>query len=96
MGSGIHKKTIKNISRILDLLKERGEMHIRGISKALNLNPFTVSNIIDHYLDFFVEVRSINQFGFRLKLIRLKPGKEETTIEDILKYMEIKKRIKNH
>jgi hypothetical protein len=94
MGSGIHKKTVKNISRILDLLKERGEMHIRGISKTLNLNPFTVSNIIDHYLDFFVEIRNINQFGFRVKLIRLKAGKEETQIEDVLKYIELKKKIK--
>jgi len=96
MVSGIHKKTVKNISRILDLLKERGEMHIRGISKALNLNPFSVSNIVDHYLDFFVDVRNIDQFGFRVKLIRLKSDKGKTKIEDILKYIEIKRKIKNH
>jgi len=96
MGSGIHKKTIKNISRILVLLRERGPMHIRGIAKALELNPFTVSNILDHYLDFFIEIRNIDQFGFRVKLIDLKPGKEETTLEDVLKYIKIKKRIKNH
>jgi hypothetical protein len=94
MGSGIHKKTVKNISRILDLLKERGEMHIRGISKALDLNPFIVSNIIDHYLDFFIEIRNIDQFGFRIKLIRLKSGKEETNIEDVLKYVKLKRKIK--
>jgi hypothetical protein len=94
MGSGIHKKTVKNIAKILDLLRERGPMHIRGIAKALELNPFTVSNIIDHYLDFFIEVRSIDQFGFRVKLINLKPGKEETTLEDVLKYVKVKRKIK--
>ena len=96
MGSTIHKKTIKNISRILDLLKREGEMHIRGISKALNVNPFTVSNIINRYLDLFIEVSNIDQFGFRVKLIRLKPGKEETQIEDVLKYIKLKKKIKGN
>ena len=94
MGSGIHKKTIRNIAKILDLLREGGPMHIRGISKALDLNPFIVSNIIDHYLDFFIDVRNIDQFGFRVKLISLKPGKEETSLEDVLKYVKLKRKIK--
>lgn len=94
MGSGVHKKTIKNISRILELLRENGELHIRGISKALNLNPFIVSNIINNHLDFFVDSRTIDQFGIRLKLVSLKPGKEQTTVEDVLRYIKVKKRIK--
>jgi len=94
MGSGIHKKTINNIARILDLLRESGELHIRGISNALNLNPFIVSNIINNHLDFFVDARAIDQFGIRLKLVRLKPGKEGTTIEDVLKYIKVKRNIK--
>ena len=96
MGQGIHKKTVKNIARMLVLLRERGPMHIRGIAKALNLNPFTVTNILDHYLDFFIEVRSIDQFGFRVKLINLKPGKEDTTLEDVLKYVKVKRKIKGN
>ena len=94
MGSGIHKKTVKNIAEILELLRERGPMHIRGIAKALELNPFIVSNILDHYLDFFIEIRNIDQFGFRVKLINLKPGKEDTTLEDVLKYVKVKRKIK--
>ena len=96
MGSGIHKKTIENIARILELLKQTSPIHIRGIAKALDLNPFTVSNIINHYLDFFVDIRGIDQFGFRVKLISLKPSKEDTSLEDVLKYIKIKKRIRNH
>ena len=95
MGSGIHKTTIKNIDNILKLLKEVGEIHIRGISKALDLNPFVVSNIIDKYLYYFVDIRSVDQFGFRIKLIKLKPGMENTGLEDVLKYVKLKKKIKN-
>jgi len=94
MGSGIHKTTIKNIDNILKLLKAVGEIHVRGISKNLNLNPFVVSNIIENYLDYFVEIRNIDQFGFRIKLIRLKPGMENTNLEDVLKYVKLKKKIR--
>ena len=95
MGSGIHKKTKENITKILDLLREAGEIHIRGIYRALNINPFVVSHIINHYLDFFVEIKNIDQFGFRAKFIRFKPGKENTTLNDVLKYAELKRKIKN-
>jgi len=95
MGSGIHKTTIKNIYDILNLLREVGEIHIRGISKALNLNPFVVSNIIEKYLDYFVEIREINQFGIRVTLIKFKSGMGNTTVEDVLKYVNLKKKIRN-
>ena len=94
MGSAIHRKTVVNIARILDLLRENGELHVRGISKALGLNPFIVSNIVNNHLDFFVNSRSIDQFGIRLRLIGLKPGKENTTVDDVLKYIQVKKRIR--
>jgi len=95
MGSGIHKTTIKNINEILNLLREVGEIHIRGISKSLNLNPFVVSNIVDKYLGYFLETRNIDQFGLRIKLVKLKPGMENTTLEDILKYAKLRKKIRN-
>ena len=96
MGSGIHKKTVRNIARILDLLREHDQIHIRGIARALELNPFTVSNIINKYLDFFLDVRGIDQFGFKVKLISLKEDKKETTVEDVLKYMRVKRSIRNN
>ncbi len=95
MGSGIHRTTIKNINDILNLLKEVGEIHIRGISKSLNLNPFVVSNIVEKYLSYFLEIRSIDQFGLRIKLVKLKPGMENTTAEDVIKYVNLKKKIRN-
>lgn len=95
MGSGIHKTTIKNINEILNLLKEVGEIHIRGISRSLKLNPFVVSNIIEKYLSYFLEIKSIDQFGLRIKLVKLKHGMENTTAEDVLKYVNLKKKIRN-
>lgn len=95
MGSGIHKTTIKNIANILNLLRQNDTIHIRGICRALDLNPFVVSNIIDKYLDYFVDIRGVDQFGFRVKLISLKRDKKDTTVEDVVKYIEIKKRIRN-
>jgi len=95
MGSGIHKTTVKNIYDVLNLLREVSEIHIRGISKSLNLNPFIVSNIIEKYLNYFVEKKEINQFGIRVTLIRFKPGRENTTVEEVLKYAKLKKKIKS-
>ena len=95
MGSGIHKTTRKNIANILNLLRQNDTMHIRGMSRALGLNPFVVSNIIDKYLDYFVDIRDVNEFGFRVKLISLKRDKTDATADDVLKYIEIRKRIRN-
>lgn len=94
MGSGIHKTTLKNIDSILSLLRDAGQLHIRGISKTLDLNPFLISNIIDRYLAYFLEIRDIEQFGIRIKLVGFKPGMENTTLENVLKYIELKKRIR--
>ena len=95
MGSGIHKTTIRNIARILDLLKKNETIHIRGISRALELNPFIVSNIVNKYLDYFLDIKDIDQFGFRVKIISLKDDKKNTTVEDVLKYIEVKRKIRN-
>ena len=86
MGSGIHKTTIRNIARILDLLRKNETVHIRGISRALGLNPFIVSNIVNKYLDYFLDIKDINQFGFRVKMLSLKEDKKNTTVEDVLNF----------
>lgn len=92
----VHKKTLKHISDILDLLRVGGQMHLRGMAKALNLNPFLVSNIIDNYLEPFIDIKTINEFGFKAKLISLKAGKENTTLNEVLRYLKVKKQIKSN
>jgi hypothetical protein len=95
MGSGMHKNTLKNIEAILNLLREVGQIHIRGISRDLKLNTFIVSHIIEKYLDYFVETRTIEEFGFKARLVRFKPGMENTALDDVLRYVNLKKKIKN-
>jgi hypothetical protein len=95
MGSGLHKNTYKNIDSMLNLIREAGEIHIRGISKTLSINPFIVTHIIEKYLVYFLEIRDIEQFGFRIKLVRFKPGMENTTLEQVVKYIELRRKIRN-
>ncbi|MFQ6010206.1 MAG: helix-turn-helix domain-containing protein [Candidatus Aenigmatarchaeota archaeon] len=95
MAKTIQPTTIKKISRILMVLKTaEGEIHLSGIAKALNMKPMTVSRIIDNYLDFFVETRNIEIYGFKARLIKLKEGKKDITLKDVLDYLEVKKRIR--
>jgi len=91
----LRAETIRKINQILALLKQaEGEIHLRGIAKTLNMYPQTVSRIIDNYLSIFVDIRSIEEFGFRAKLIRIKPGKEGVSIGDVMKYIAVKERMK--
>ncbi len=96
MGSGIHIKTKENIIKLLEVLRNvQGEIHLRGISKHLGVNPGTISNIIDTYMQDFVETRKVELYGFHAKLIRLKDGKEGSTLNDVLKHYRLRKQIKN-
>ena len=96
MGSGIHIKTKENIIKMLELLRTiESDIHIRGMSRHLKVNPATVSNIVDRYLEGFVDVRKVELYGFHAKLIRLQAGKEDTTLNDVLKHYRIRKAIKN-
>ena len=93
---GIQRSTQKNIMKILDLLKSLdGPIHLRGIVRATKLNPFIISYILDNYLDGFVDTKTIIQYGFKAKLIQLKEGKENITLTDVMRYLEIRKQIKN-
>ena len=82
--------------KILDLLRSLdGPIHLRGIVRRTKLNPFIVSYILDNYLNPFIETRTIEQFGFKAKLIQIKEGKENTTLADVMRYLEVRKQIKN-
>ncbi|MDD5417177.1 MAG: hypothetical protein PHU12_04340 [Candidatus Aenigmarchaeota archaeon] len=96
MGSGMHIETKKNILKVLEVLRNaQGELHLRGIARALGLNPGVVAHILDKYLQNFVEMRDVELYGFTAKLIRLQPGKENTTLTDVINDYKLRKRIKN-
>jgi hypothetical protein len=90
----ISQKTLKRIQQILDLLRNVDQLHIRGIARFINCHHVSVSRILDNYLDNVINVHEIDQFGIRAKLISLKPTHKETTLEDVLHYIETKRRIK--
>lgn len=91
---GLSLKTYKRIEQILAVLRESREMHVRGLAKAIACHPFIVDKILRDYLDFFVERRGVNIFGFRAVLVRFKEGKETTTTEEVAKYIDMKRSIK--
>ena len=94
MSRGTPEKTMERISFILAVLKEAKQIHMRGLAKVLDVNPLTVNKIIENYLKPFVDFEYIQQIGGRVKIIRLKPGRENLTIEEVLRYNELKKKIK--
>ncbi len=91
----ISDKTKAQVAKIIGLLQKEGQMHIRGISRALGMHPMTVSRLIDGYLSPFLEINEINEFGLRVKIVKLREDKKKLTLEQVLKYIEIKKKITN-
>lgn len=91
----LYPRTKVQIAKIIGLLQKEGQMHVRGISRALGIHPMIVSRVIDNYLSPFLDINEINEFGLKAKLVKLRKDKENITIEDVMKYIEIKKRIRN-
>ncbi len=93
MSRGVPTKTLERISLIVAVLKEAKQIHIRGLAKVLDVNPLTLSHIIENYLKPFLDFEYVQQIGSRIKLIRLKPGKEGLTIEEVMRYNRLKRRM---
>lgn len=91
----ITNKTKKTIEGIISLLKEQGQMHVRGISRALGIHPMTVSRIIDGYLSTFLEINEINEFGLRAKIVKIREDKQNITFKEVIKYLYIRKKIRS-
>lgn len=94
MSRGSPEKTLERISLVLAVLKEAKQIHIRGLAKVLEVNPLTVNKIIENYLKPFVDFEYIEQIGGRVKIIRLKPGRENLTVEEVMRYHDLKKKIR--
>lgn len=90
---GIANKTKREIGRIIELLHNEGQMHVRGISRGTGIHPMKVSRIIDIYLSPFLEIKDINEFGLKAKLVKLREDRKNITIDDVMKYIDLKKNI---
>ncbi len=94
MSRGLPEKTLERISLVLAVLKEVKQIHMRGLAKVLEVNPLTVNKIIENYLKPFVDFEYIQQIGGRVKIIRLKVGRENLTVEEVMRYHDLKKKIR--
>ena len=88
----MEKATIKKIARVLEVLKQNPGMHIRGIAKILNYMPGTVAWIINRYLYRYVKFELTEIGGFKIKYVRLV---KDVDVEDVLKVIEVQRKIRN-
>lgn len=79
--------------KILSALKASGSgLHIRGIARITNIHPMTVWSIINR-LNYFFDTEDLEVVpGFKAKIIKLK--NPDIKIEDIERYLEVKKQIR--
>lgn len=95
MSRGRPIKTLERVASLLNILKEAKQIHIRGIARVLKINPFTASKLIENYFKPYVDVNYMDQFGIRAKILSLKPGRENLTMEEILRYNRLKKQLRD-
>ncbi|OGI12515.1 hypothetical protein A3K64_01260 [Candidatus Micrarchaeota archaeon RBG_16_36_9] len=88
------QKRIKiKLLRIFDILKSNGPMHVRGIARFTSIHPATVSSIVSR-LGHFFETENVELMPeIKVKVIRLKDP--NVNIEDVERYIEVKKQIRN-
>jgi hypothetical protein len=90
--SHLQRRNKINMLKILEAFKTSSSMHIRGLARATNIHPATVSSIVSRLGHFFdIEVVEVVP-GFNAKIVRLK--NPNTTIEDVERYIKVKKQIK--
>lgn len=78
--------------KIFNALKANGPLHIRGLARVTKIHPATISSIISR-LNYFFDTDNIEVVpGFRAKIIRLK--NPDIKIEDVERYLEVKKQIR--
>ncbi len=90
-----YRNTVKNVIRILSLLKkseENGELlTISKISKLTGLHKWTVSRTIDIYMSPYVEITVPDGFedvGLKIKFVRLKNPR--ITKEQALRFLKFR------
>lgn len=99
--SGLTDKTKQYIALILEVLRRVRVLHIRGLAKYMSeatgrrVHPNTVLRIVNGHLRYFVDVERVEQIGSTIKAVRLKPGKENATLDDVLKYIDVQRKIRS-
>lgn len=88
----IEKRKWVTIQRIINIIYEKGKIHIRGIAKQLDVKPGNIVYYIDNYLIDFLDEERIELGGFKLRFLSMK--RNGITILDVKRNKEVKKQIK--
>jgi len=89
----MRQETIKKIGKILFVLKETQDwLHLREISRRTGIHHQTVSEILDKYLNQFILTQNLNEYGLKLKLVKLK--NKNVDLKGVLAYLKYMKKIK--
>jgi len=94
-----YKGTKANIYKIFKVLKEShssGEefLTVSEIGRRSMLHKWTVSRVLDLYMTPFVDVVSpeaLENVGLQVKLVKIK--RPEMTIEQVFKYLKLRRKI---
>jgi len=88
----MRQDTIKKIGKILFVLKETEDwLHLREISRRTGIHHQTISEIIDKYLNQFVSIQKLDDYGLNVKLIKIKDKKVD--LNSVIKYLKYMKKI---
>ncbi len=87
------RKPFKRMKKILNFLKEQDDWTwIRRIAKGTGMYPYSVSYLLEKYLDHFVEIVDpedvYESTGIKMKLIRLK--NKEIDVDKVIKELKIR------
>ncbi|MFH8080669.1 MAG: hypothetical protein QXO84_02200 [Candidatus Aenigmatarchaeota archaeon] len=92
MNFKLKQETIKKIGKILLVLKESENwIHLREISRRSGIHHQTVSEILDKYLNQFILTQNFNEYGLRLKLVKLKDKKVD--LKSVLLYLKYRNKV---
>ena len=90
--SHLQRRNKINVLKIFEALKNGTSLHIRGLARMTGIHPATVSSIVSR-LDHFFEIDKVEVVpGFTAKIVKLKDP--NTKIEDVERYIEVKKQIR--
>ncbi len=88
----IGKSMLEKIGKVIFVLKEAEDwIYIREIARKTEIHPQTVSNILNKYLNSFILTQNFNEYGFRIKLVKIKD--KNTDLEKLLRYLNIVNKI---
>jgi hypothetical protein len=91
--SHLQKRIKIKLLKIFNALKANDQLNVRGLARITEIHPATVSSIISR-LGYFFDTEMIEVLpGFKAKIVKLK--NPDAKIEDVERYLEVKKQIRN-